>query len=341
MIKALTRTLPSALKYSPVWLVLLTLYLLLYFYANEVFLPTLQFALSALVRTSPFILFAVTMVALLKATGAESILADAFQGHGYRMIFVAALIGGLAPFCSCEVIPFVAALLGAGVPISAVMAFWLSSPLMDPAALTITAAALGWKFAIGKAVAAVAVGLFGGVVLKLIADTAPGFLHAPLKQGQFNRCGCGTSATTGRPVWAFWRESRRRTAFVEEMRGNGLFLLKWLAFAYTIEALMVRYVPAELIGSLVGGDGVWPIMTASLLGAPAYLNGFAAPAIVNGFMQQGMSTGAAMSFLIAGGVTSIPAMTAVFALVKVRLFSLYILLGFVGAILSGLIFSTV
>ena len=40
------------------------------------------------------------------------------------MIFMAALMGELAPFCSCEVIPFIAALLSLGTPISGVMAFW-------------------------------------------------------------------------------------------------------------------------------------------------------------------------------------------------------------------------
>ncbi len=39
------------------------------------------------------------------------------------MIVLAALFGGLAPFCSCQVIPFVAGLLALGTPLPAVMAF--------------------------------------------------------------------------------------------------------------------------------------------------------------------------------------------------------------------------
>ena len=76
-----------------------------------------------------------------------------------------------------------------------------------------------------------------------------------------------------------------------------------------------------------------------MLGVPAYLNGYVAPAMVNGFMQQGMSIGAGMAFLIAGGVTSIPAMTAIFPLVKLRVFGFYLLLGFAGAFLAGFIYS--
>lgn len=52
-----------------------------------------------------------------------------------------------------------------------------------------------------------------------------------------------------------------------------------------------------------------------------------------------MSAGAAMAFMIAGSVSSIPAMTAVFALVRAQVFALYVLFGFLGAVLSGVIYA--
>ncbi|MEM6491744.1 MAG: permease, partial [Pseudomonadota bacterium] len=128
----------------------------------------LGFAADALLGTLPFIAFAVLSIAVLKATGAESLVARAFVGRETRMIFVAALAGGLSPFCSCEVIPFIAGLLALGAPLPAVMAFWLASPLMDPPAFLITAGALGWDFAIAKTIAAVGVGLLGGFAIKAL-----------------------------------------------------------------------------------------------------------------------------------------------------------------------------
>ncbi|PCH67084.1 MAG: permease, partial [Rhodobacteraceae bacterium] len=68
---------------------------------------TIIFAARALASTAPYIVFAVLLLAYLKATGAEVMVARAFVGREVRMIFLAALFGGLAPFCSCEVIPFV------------------------------------------------------------------------------------------------------------------------------------------------------------------------------------------------------------------------------------------
>ena len=299
------------------------------------------FAAEAFVWTLPFIAFAVLLIAGLKAAGAEAMIADAFRGREYRMIVLAALFGGLAPFCSCEVIPFIAGLLALGAPLSAVMAFWLSSPLIDPPTLVITAAALGWPFAIGKAVFAVALGLFGGLAVK--AMLSRGLFAEPLRDYGGGGCGsgCGPSPFTGKPVWQFWNHSERRTTFGTEFRINALFLIKWLALAYVLEALLVTYVPAEMIAKAVGGDGILPVITAAVVGVPAYLNSYVAPPLVAGLMDQGMSIGAAMAFMIAGAVSSIPAMAAVWSLVKRPVFAVYFGLGLTGAILSGLIFQAV
>ncbi len=302
-------------------------------------LPVVSFAGRAFLGTLPYIAFAVFLIAALKAAGAEAVIAEAFKGRETRMIVLAALFGGLAPFCSCEVIPFIAGLLALGAPLSAVMAFWLSSPLIDPPTLLITAAALGWPFAIGKAVAAVFLGLFGGFVIKAMVQA--GWLGAVLKVYNTKGCGCGPNPFNGKPVWNFWTEAPRRAAFGREFLDNSLFLIKWLALAYVLEALLVSYVPASLIAGLVGGEGVLPIGVAAFVGMPAYLNSYVAPPLLAGLLGQGMSAGAAMAFMIAGSVSSIPAMAAVWSLVKPRVFATYLGLGVIGAIGSGILFQSV
>ncbi|SPH24343.1 hypothetical protein DEA8626_03394 [Defluviimonas aquaemixtae] len=298
-----------------------------------------SFAARAFAGTLPYIAFAVVLISALKAAGAERMIADAFKGREVRMIVLAALFGGLAPFCSCEVIPFVAGLLALGAPLSAVMAFWLSSPLIDPPTLLITAAALGWPFAIAKAVSAVALGLFGGFVTRaLIGAGMFGDAIRPFSQGG---CGCGPSPLSGRPAWRFWTDPARRHVFGREFGHNALFLVKWLALAYVLEALLVTYVPADLIASAVGGEGLGSIAVAALVGMPAYLNSYVAPPLLAGLTEQGMSAGAALAFMVAGAVSSIPAMAAVWSLVHKPVFAAYIGLGLTGAILSGAIFQAI
>ena len=298
----------------------------------------LLIAAEAFAGTLPYIAAAVVLVAWLKASGATALVARTFEGRETRMIVLAALLGGLAPFCSCEVIPLIAGLLAIGVPLSAIMAFWLSSPLIDPSSLLITAGALGWDFAAGKAVAAVALGLFGGFGVRLLVSR--GAFAEPLRPDAVGGC-CGTSGglDEGETVWRFWREPARRAAFRSEGIANARFLVKWLALAYLIEGLLVTYVPAEMIAGVVGGDGLGPVVMGALVGAPAYLNGYAAPALVAGLMEQGMSPGAAMAFMVAGSVSCIPAMVAVWSIVRRQVFAAYLCFGIAGAILSGLLFA--
>ena len=304
------------------------------------FVPTVMFTGQAIAGTAPFILFAVLAIAYLKASGAENLLAKAFEGNPVRMIIMAALLGGMSPFCSCEVIPFIAALLALGAPLAAVMAFWLASPLMDPAMFLITSGTLGWDFALAKTIAAVSLGMFGGFGTLLLARSV--IFADPLRERPAVGGGCGVQKPfSGTPQWRFWSSSERVAVFKDTAAENGLFLLKWLTLAYVIEALMLNYVPAEMIAGVLGGTGLGPIFMGALVGAPAYLNGYAAVPLVDALLTQGMSQGAAMSFVIAGGVSCIPAAIAVWALVKPRVFFAYLTFAIVGAMIAGVAWQAV
>ena len=297
--------------------------------------PIIQFSASALLGTAPFIAFAVLAVAYLKATGAENLLAKAFEGNPARMIVMAALLGGLSPFCSCEVIPFIAALLAVGAPLGAVMAFWLASPLMDPAMFAITTGAISLEFALAKTAAAVALGMFGGFGTLMLAGT-PVFAD-PLREKPSVGGGCGVKQPfSATPVWRFWTQAARRDTFRSTALENAVFLLKWLTLAYVIEAVMVHYMPADLIATVLGGTGIGTVILGALVGMPAYLNGYAAAPLVAELLDQGMANGAAMSFMIASGVSSIPAAIAVWALVKPRVFAAYLGFALAGSVLAGI-----
>ena len=326
-------------NFKSVWTIVLLIPLLVFILIPEDFSPIITFASKALMGTIPFILFAVSLVAYLKASGAESLVSKAFKGKEVRTMFRATLVGGLAPFCSCEVIPFIASMLALGVPLSAVMAFWLSSPLIDPPALLITASALSWDYAIAKTLSALAIGLIGGFGIYFLSKF--GMFSHPLKQQNKNSCGscCGTTDPFNQDLeLKFWNKTERINIFKEEFTSNGLFLLKWLSLAYLIEALMVQYLSAQVIGNFLSGDGFSSIIIGAFAGVPAYLNSYAAPAIVSGLIEQGLSSGGAMAFLVGGAISSVPAMTAVWSLVNRSTFIAYLVFGFGGAILCGIAF---
>lgn len=112
---------------------------------------------------------------------------------------------------------------------------------------------------------------------------------------------------------------------------------RWLLLAFVLEALITRYIPQASIAALLGEDNWFAVPLAALIGIPLYLNNLAALPIVSGLLAQGMQAGAAIAFLIAGPVTTIPAMTAVWGVVSRRVFALYLGLSLAGAILLGFV----
>jgi len=295
---------------------------------------SLRFTGDALVGVLPFLALSIGVAAYAKASGADALIARAFTGNLPTMIVAAALMGALSPFCSCGVIPLIAALLAMGVPLAPVMAFWLASPLMDPSMFLLTAGTLGTGFAVYKTVAAVAIGLLGGFGTAAIGRA--GLFAEPLREGVGNGgCGGSTIRNPKDVVWRFWGEQPRRERFAKNALDNTLFLGKWLAIAFFLESLMLAYVPADLISSSIGGDGWLTVLGATAVGVPAYLNGYAALPLIGGLIDQGMAPGAGMAFMLAGGVSSIPAAVAVWALARPPVFAAYLGFAFAGAFAMG------
>ena len=88
-------------------------------------------------------------------------------------------------------------------------------------------------------------------------------------------------------------------------------------------------------GAPFTGDNMLAIPIAVAIGTPLYVDGYAALPLVRGLIELGMSPGAAMAFLIAGGVTSLYASVAVFALVRWPVFLWYLALAVAGAVAAG------
>lgn len=305
--------------------------------APQIALETISATFDSIKGTAPFLLLSVSIAAFASASDADSLIAKAFEGRTTRMIVTAALFGALSPFCSCGVIPIIAALLSMGVPLAPVMAFWLASPVMDPSMFLLTSSVLGVNFAIAKTLAAIGLGLFGGFGILWFGRL--GLFADPLRDGVGNG-GCSASLVrTPKPVvWQFWQEPKRIETFRKSALKNLLFLGKWMTLAFVLEQVMLTFVPATWIATALGGDGLAPIAIATLVGVPAYLNGFAALPLVSGLLEQGMQPGAAIAFMVAGGVTCIPAAIAVFALVKRQVFMAYLAFALGGSFVAGLAF---
>jgi len=328
---ALQHGVKSVIK-DPVVLSLFSALAILAVLNREQFWASLFFTGDALIFIAPYFALAMGFAASAKASGADALMIRAFSGRPLYAITAATFAGALSPFCSCGVIPLIAGMLGAGVPLAPVMAFWVSSPIMDPEMFILTTAGIGLNFAIAKTFAAIGMGLLAGTITQLLHNRS--YLNDPLNAGI--QQGCTTSCAPKKDImWAFWRDRERRIIFWNEVKSVGGFLGKWLALAFFLESLMIAYIDPAWVSKVAGADNMFAIPLSALIGMPSYLNGYAAIPLASGLIDLGMSNGAALAFLTAGAVSSVPAAIAVFTLVKKPVFALYIILGLTGSLIAG------
>ena len=153
------------------------------------------------------------------------------------------------------------------------------------------------------------------------------FVGAPSDGGAGSSAeqGCGCDETT---------VTFRQRLFKETLSAT-MMVVKFMALAFFLEALIILYVPQQWITAALGQNNPMAITTAALLGIPTYTGTLTALPMISGLLTQGMNPAAALAFLIAGPTTTLPAMAAVWPLVVRRVFILYVAFSLVGAVLFG------
>ena len=130
-----------------------------------------------------------------------------------------------------------------------------------------------------------------------------------------------------------------RIRLLKETMGATWMVAKFMALAFLLEGLITLYVPERWITGALGSGNPLAIISAALLGVPAYTTSLTALPMIGGLLNQGMNPAAALAFLVAGPVTTLPAMAAVWPLVVRRVFVLYVLFALAGAVLIGYTYS--
>ena len=127
-----------------------------------------QMIVDSFLHIWPYLLVTIPLAVAVRMTGAAKYIDRAFKGRPLAAIFLATVVGAFSPFCSCGVVPVVAALLIGGVPLAPVMSFWIASPSMDPEAFLLSVAALGWELAVWRLAATLVLSLSAGLLTHLV-----------------------------------------------------------------------------------------------------------------------------------------------------------------------------
>ena len=309
----------------------------------ELALETALFVGLGIAHVAPLVIPGILLAAWITASGAGDRVAAVFQGRTTQTIVAATVVGAFLPVCGVTVVPLMAGLLAAGVPLAPVMAFWLASPITSPAMLSATVAVLGWEFAFGKTLAAIGLGLFGGAITSLFAGRE--WTRAALRSNRIvgslgASCGgCGSTAGGFEP--RIWRSPERRIQFGKDAWSVARLILIVLIPAFAAEHLLNAWLEPTFVASYVGSESGFAVPLAVLVGGPVYLDGYAAMPLTRSLLEHGMSSGAAMAFLVSGGVVSVWGAMAIFPVLRMKPFLLYLALAVSGSMASGWIFGAV
>jgi hypothetical protein len=124
-----------------------------------------------------------------------------------------------------------------------------------------------------------------------------------------------------------------------EILKSTLLVAKFMGLAFLITALITFYLPEDIISGIVSVNPKIQVILATLIGIPMYTSNITALPMAGGLIDLGLNKGAALSFLIAGATTTLPAMVAVWGITKRRVFFLYLSFALFGALLAGLCFN--
>jgi len=290
-----------------------------------------------------FTLLGVTVAALIKTFQLDRKVRQYVGKAGVWGILIATAVGTLSPLCSCGILPVVIPMALSGVPLPPLMALLITSPVMDPASFVLTWGGVGETLAWWKLGGAVFLGLaagFGTLGLERVGFLAGNLVRLQPVYGADGQLAPAyeIACTNGfwvRTMTVVPRESRLRF-FFDRFLDVGLFVGTWVGLALVLEALVQVLVPVRWVAWLVGQEGLTSVLAATLVALPLPLHQVPVVPILAGLQAKGIAPGADLAFLMAGPVTSFPAMAALAAMFRPRVVGVYVGVGLVGSALLGL-----
>lgn len=117
------------------------------------------------------------------------------------------------------------------------------------------------------------------------------------------------------------------------VKATGVYFLIGVA----LSALFQRYVPAEAMTFLFGGNEALGVLMAATIGVPLYACGGGTIPLLQQWLWDGMSAGSAASFMLTGPATKITNLGAVKIVLGIRKFILYFVFVIVFSLVTGII----
>ena len=265
-------------------------------------------------QLSPWMLAGTVIAGLIHVFLPENFLRRSLRGPAGVLKSVG--LGVPLPLCSCGVIPTGIGLKKNGASDGAAVGFLISTPQTGVDSVLVSAAFLGWPFALFKVVAAAVTGIAGGWIAdfvggKKIDDTV-------------------STESSGRRkgLREFWDHC------AEILRSIWI----WLLIGVLISALISLYIPQSTFTTVTRWGILPALFLVLLISTPLYVCATASIPIATALVAGGLPPSVALVFLMAGPATNIATITSIYGSFGWKTTTVYLVTIIVGSIAFAVLF---
>lgn len=234
-------------------------------------------------------------------------------------VVIASLLGIASPLCMYGTIPIAASFSKSGIKDDWLAAFMMSSILLNPQ-LIVYSAALGSTALVIRIVTCFFCGILAGFVVRLFYKERAFFRFDGFEEPK-------SRDTDPNLLLRFLKN------LVRNIRATGLYFL----IGIVLSALFQRYVPADALTAVFGGNEAFGVLMAATIGVPLYACGGGTIPLLQQWLYDGMSMGSAAAFMITGPATKITNLGALKIVLGMKRFLMYFAFVILYAFLSGMV----
>ncbi len=257
----------------------------------------------------------------------RALLAERTEGAANVM---AASLGIVTPFCSCSAVPLFIGFVQAGVPLGVTFSFLISAPMVNEVALTLLFAMFGWN------VALLYLGL--GLTVAIVSGWVIGRLKMEAYLEDWVRDMPHTVAVVGEDRLSLGERLDAGFSAVREIVGR---VWPYIVGGIAIGAGIHGYVPQDFMASFMGKDAWWAVPLAVVIGVPMYSSAAGIIPIVQALLAKGAALGTVLAFMMSVIALSLPEMTILRKVLKIRLIATFVGVVATGILIVGYVFNAV
>ncbi|MCL2763892.1 MAG: permease [Treponema sp.] len=279
-----------------------------------------------LIRFLPYFIAGIMAGEFIKFASWTKIIYKWVSKSPSKAVVSASVIGIISPLCTYGTIPIVMELYKSKVRISPLIAFLAASSLMNPQLFIMTAGGINLEMAIVRTSAVFIFSLATGMLVFLIPEK-----YLVRKNISFYED--GGCAIINREK-KFFIAKQYLLNCLKNIKSIGPYLLVGVA----IGAVVIVYVPQDLVWHALRAGRIQSILAGALLGIPMNACGGSAIPFVEAMILNGMGKGTALAFFIVG-----PALRPAPLMAMAALFTPLLLLGYgvflvFSSVIMGLIY---